>query len=104
MAEFKKQYARATDALTGIMCSFQPEMTDSECMEFCEIFFAFLFGIYPFAFHTEKQRAAMELAGIRFREPTVYQMVYRFLLRIIPIGKQKKEGKPDNENHRKPNI
>ena len=79
LAEFKKQYARATDALTGIMRSFQPEMTDSECME--------LFGVYPFAFHTEKQKAAMELAGIRFREPTVYQMVYRFLLRMIPMGK-----------------
>lgn len=106
LAEFKKQYARATDALTGIMRSFQPEMTDSECMEFCEIFFAYLFGVYPFAFHTEKQKAAMELAGIRFREPMVYQMVYRFLLRMIPMGKQKtkKKGKPDNENHRKPNV
>ncbi len=106
LAEFKRRYIRATDTLTGILHSFKPGITDSECMEFCEIFSAFLFGVYPFAFHTRKQTEAMELAGIRFREPTVYQMVYRCLLRLIPNEKQKtkKERKTDNENHRKPNV
>ncbi len=84
LAEFKKKYLRSISALTGILHSFKSDIEDLECVEFCETFSSFLFGVYPFAFHTEKQKEAMKLAGINFREPTIYQMVYQCLLRLIP--------------------
>lgn len=83
LAEFKKQYLRSTMALTGILHSCKPEISDTECTEFCETFSAFLFGVYPFAFHTEKQKEAMKLADIPFREPSIYQMVYQCLSKLL---------------------
>ena len=56
LAEFKKLYLRSTVALTEILHSLQSTITDLECEQFCESFLSFLFGVYPFAFHTEKQK------------------------------------------------
>lgn len=84
LAEFKILYSCSVTALTKILQAYQPDIQDKECEEFYESFLAFLFGVYPFAFHTEKQKEAMKLAGIHFKEPTIYQMVYQCLLRLIP--------------------
>lgn len=84
LAEFKTLYARAVSALTEILCSYNSDITDSDCTNFCNSFCAFMIGAYPFTHHTEKQNQAMELAGVKFAEPTVYQMVYKCLLRLIP--------------------
>lgn len=43
-------------------------MADLECEGFCETFSAFLFGVFPFTKHTEKQREAMELANVKLNE------------------------------------
>lgn len=84
LAEFKKLYLRAVTALSDILRSHIPGISDSECSDFCNSFCAFLFGVYPFAFHTEKQKEAMKIAGVEFREPTIYQMVLKALIRLIP--------------------
>lgn len=89
LADFKRLYGRATKALTEILHTFEAEVTSSECVEFCETFFAFLFGVYPFTVHTEKQLAAMELAGVSVHEPDIYEMVYRCVLRLLPTDKTK---------------
>lgn len=83
LAEFKKLYLRSVTALSAVLRTYQPEVSSIECEDFCDSFCALLFGIYPFAFHTDKQKEAMSLAGVAFREPTVYQMVYKSLLRLI---------------------
>ncbi len=84
LAEFKKRYSRSIHAFCSILRSYKASVTDTECEEFCELFSAFLFGVYPFAFHTEKQLKAMRLAGVAARDPSIYDMVYRCLLRLLP--------------------
>ena len=37
-------------------------------------FFPFLFGVYPYACHTEKQERAMELARVQVPRRSVYQL------------------------------
>ena len=95
LAEFKKLYSRSVTALAQLLNAFKPDIPDKECEAFCESFLAFLFGVYPFAFHTEKQKEAMNLAGVRFREPTIYQMVYQCLLRLIPDKIEHKNSSDD---------
>lgn len=95
LAEFKKLYSRSVTALAQLLNAFKPDIPDKECEAFCESFLAFLFGVYPFAFHTKKQKEAMNLAGVRFREPTIYQMVYQCLLRLIPDKIEHKNSSDD---------
>ena len=58
-------------------------MTEQEIREFLYIFFPFMFGIYPYTSVTEKQKAAMEEAGIGFVYQTVYELTYRCLVRLL---------------------
>lgn len=84
LAEFKKRYLRVVTALSDILRSYKTDGADMECEDFCNSFCAFLFGVYPFAFHTEKQKEAMKIAGVELKEPTIYDMVYKVLIRLIP--------------------
>lgn len=84
LAEFKVQFRRLTMALSGILRSYKAGAGEDECEAFCETFSAFLFGVYPFTRHTEKQLEAMRLAGAKVHERSIYEMVYRCLLRLLP--------------------
>ena len=44
-------------------------MTDAAIQNFIYLFFPFMFGIYPYTAVTDKQRSAMEEAGVDY----VYQ-------------------------------
>ena len=84
LAEFKKLFQRSVKAMSGILKAYKPDAGDLECEEFYETFSAFLFGVFPFTKHTEKQMEAMELAGVKLNEPSIYDMVDRCLLKLIP--------------------
>ena len=84
LAEFKVLYKRAVGALESILKNQMPGTTDEECEKISLIFGAFLFGVYPFVFHTEKQLEAMKQAGVTQSEVSIYQMVYECLIRILP--------------------
>lgn len=83
LAEFKKLFQRSIMAMSEILKAYKPDVTDLECKEFYETFSAFLFGVFPFTVHTEKQLEAMRLANVTVNEPSIYEMVYRCLLRLI---------------------
>lgn len=84
LAEFKRLYFRSVTALGELLCAFRPETAEAQREAFCTTFLAFLFGVHPFTRHTEKQLAAMELAGIPIQEPGIYEMVSRCLLQLLP--------------------
>ena len=83
LAEFKKLYFQTTVLLGKIYLGYKQETTVQMGQCFAESFSAYLFGVYPFAFHTEKQKQAMKLAGIPFEEPSLYEMLYRMLLKLL---------------------
>lgn len=77
LAEFKKAYGATLDAVDRMLIRFCPEMTEKDRQAFLYSFFPFIYGIYPYTVVTEKQRRAMEEAGI----PYVYQTPYELTLR-----------------------
>lgn len=70
--------------MSEILKAYKPDVTDLECEEFYETFSAFLFGVFPFTKHTEKQMEAMKMANVRLNEPSIYDMVNRCLVKLIP--------------------
>ena len=42
-----------------------------------------MFGIYPYTAVTEKQKAAMEEAGINYVYHSVYELTYGCLIRLL---------------------
>ena len=47
-------------------------------------FNSFLFGVYPFVYHTEKQLKAMELADVPHFDTTIFEMAYGCLIKLLP--------------------
>ena len=74
LVAFKRTYAGAIHALAGCLEKFFPRMSEDEVRRLIYTLLPFLFGIYPYTSPTEKQRRAMELAGISAPALTVYEM------------------------------
>ena len=83
LVEFKHAYADALVAIRRCLEKFFPRMTAADIREFELAFFPFLFGVYPYTSHSEKQKAAMELVGVEHEEYSVGKIVKDFAARVL---------------------
>ena len=83
LVAFKRTYGRAMKAVARCLETFFPAMTEQEVREFLYAFFPFLFGVYPYAVPTEKQRRAMALAGVEAARCSIRQLVRVFVLKML---------------------
>ena len=51
--------------------------------EFIFLFFPFMYGIYPYAEVTEKQKQAMSDADVPFKYLTIYEITYKGILQFL---------------------
>ncbi len=85
LVEFKVVYGRALAEVGNCLEQFFPEMPEEDRQDFLYLFFPFLFGVYPYTVVTDKQRRAMDEAGISYREQTVYEIVYGETRRLLGV-------------------
>ncbi len=83
LVAFKKTYAGALDAIARCLKRFFPGMSAGGIQEFLYVFFPFLFGVYPYTTATEKQKKAMELAGITVSRPSIGGLVQSFVAKML---------------------
>ena len=83
LAYFKKSYANALQAVTCCLERFFPSMTADNIQEFLYALFPFLFGVYPYTSHTEKQIQAMKMAHVHFISHSIYELVKPFAVRLL---------------------
>ena len=83
LADFKKSYANALQAVTCCLERFFPSMTADNIQEFLYALFPFLFGVYPYTSHTEKQIQAMKMAHVHFISYCIYELVKPFAVRLL---------------------
>lgn len=83
LVAFKKVYAAAIDEVSRCLERFFPAMTARDIRTFIYAFFPFLFGVYPYAAPTEKQREAMALAHVDYARYSIYEVVRAFLLNML---------------------
>ncbi len=101
LVAFKTAYNHALQAVSACLRACFPRMGETEIREFIYAFFPFLFGIYPYTSITEKQREAMELAGVDYARISVFQITETFaarLLRGLGAGKGGAAEKEGEEN------
>lgn len=80
---FKKAYGRSMQLVRAILAKFRPEKSPSDIQNTVYIFFPFMFGIYPYAAVTEKQRAAMREAEVDYVYQTVYEITFNCLIKLL---------------------
>ena len=83
LVSFKRAYGQSLQYFRDILEKHRPGITDAEVQQIIYVFFPFMFGIYPYAEVTEKQRAAMREAGVGFVYRSVYEITYGCLIRLL---------------------
>ena len=83
LASFKRAYGKSLENVDRILQKFCPELDAARRLSFRLVFFPFMFGIYPYAAVTEKQRTAMEQAGVDFRYLSIYELTLACLQRLL---------------------
>ena len=79
LTEFKVSFGASLKTVDQMIEKYLPEMGAAGRQEFLYAFFPFIYGIYPYTSVSEKQRDAMEQAGI----PYVYQSAYDLTCRCL---------------------
>ena len=74
LTDFKRVYGSSLRAVEGLLKKFCPDMTEQERQSFLYSFFPFIYGIYPYAIVTDKQREAMEKAGTGYVYHSIYDL------------------------------
>ena len=83
LVAFKVAYANAIGSVGRCLEKFFPRMTAADIQEFLYALFPFLFGVYPYTSHTEKQIKAMELARVEHTNCSIYELVKPFVKRLL---------------------
>ena len=74
LIEFKVVYGQTLAEVRNCLDKFFPEMTVQDKQDFIFSFFPFMFGIYPYAVVTEKQREAMTQAKVNYVYMSIYEI------------------------------
>lgn len=85
LVEFKVVYGRSLAEVRRCLEQFFPDMTPRDVQDFLYSFFPFMFGIYPYAAVTEKQRQAMKQAGVDYVYLSIYALTCAEVKRLLGV-------------------
>ena len=83
LVEFKVAFGASLKAVGRMVEKYVPEMEETARQHFLYAFFPFIYGIYPYTSVTEKQKAAMEQAGIPYVYQSAYDLTYTCLKKLL---------------------
>ena len=83
LADFKVAFGASLQAVERMLGKFVPEMDADARRRFLYAFFPFIYGIYPYTTVTEKQKEAMEQAGIPYAYQSAYDLTYHCLNKLL---------------------
>ena len=83
LVEFKAAYGKSIDAVDRCLKQFVPSLTEKNRQSFLYAFLPFVFGLYPYTVVTDKQREAMQEAGIHYVYMSTYDMAYTFIRTLL---------------------
>ena len=76
LVEFKSAYRDFIFAVDRCLRKFCQTLGEQSRQTFLYSFLPFMFGLYPYTMATDKQKAAMEKAGLDFTPVSTYELAY----------------------------
>lgn len=83
LVAFKTAYGASKDALDRCLKKFVPTLDEKGRQTFLYAFLPFVYGLYPYTMVTEKQKQAMQEAGISYVYMSTYEMAYDFIRTLL---------------------
>ena len=83
LVSFKQAYGASVEQMQLLLQRLYPDMNAGENRRMLVAILQFLHGLYPYAFATEKQKAAMDAAGVPYEKRSIEEMAYEGLQRLL---------------------
>ena len=83
LASFKTAYGNSLKLFREILGKHCSGMNEAEAEQIIYVFFPFMFGIYPYAEVTDKQKEAMKEAEVDYKYQSIYEITYNCLIRLL---------------------
>ncbi len=83
LIEFKKHYGRTIELLESSLQKFFPDIPPEKREEFIYELYPFLYGLYPYVYPTEKQRDAMDKAGMEPRKSGINELTVKLVKNML---------------------
>ena len=83
LVEFKVSYGTAMKTVMQLLEKFRSDMDEKKRQEFIYSFFPFMFGIYPYTVVSEKQKQAMEQAGVNYIYSSLYDLTCNAVRKML---------------------
>jgi AcrR family transcriptional regulator len=83
LVEFKVAYGASLKAVDRLLEKFCPDMDEKGREQFIYSFFPFIYGIYPYTIVTEKQKHAMDKAGVGFAYYSIHSIAYTCAAKLL---------------------
>ena len=83
LVSFKKAYGRSMELVKELLGKCCRDKSEEEIEDILYVFYPFMFGIYPYASVTDKQKTAMKEAGIDYLYRSIYEITYNCLIRLL---------------------
>lgn len=83
LISFKLAYLKSINLFSQLLTRFNPLLTKKEINDIVYMFFPFIYALYPYSYVTAKQKTAMERAGHKWNDNTIYKLTYNFIIKIL---------------------
>ena len=83
LVSFKKSYGKSLQIFRAILEKHCRGISPADIEQIMYVFFPFMFGIYPYAEVTAKQKEAMKDAEIDYKYQSIYEITYNCLARLL---------------------
>ena len=83
LASFKTAYGKSLKLFREILEKHCSDKSEAEVEQIMYVYFPFMFGIYPYAEVTAKQKEAMTGAEVDYKYQSIYEITYNCLIRLL---------------------
>ena len=83
LASFKRAYGESLQNFRMILEKYCSWLSGADIQQIMYVFFPFMFGIYPYAEVTAKQKEAMTEAEVDYKYQSIYEITYNCLTRLL---------------------
>lgn len=86
LTDFKTAYGNSMKVVSCCLEKFCPDMSAQNREDFIYSFFPFVYGIYPYAVVTDKQRQAMNDGGVGFVYKSIYELAFTCAQKLLKVN------------------
>lgn len=83
LVEFKKVFMNCINIFSKLLIKYNKKFNNDNVDRILYIFFPFIYGLYPYSHVTIKQNKAIEKAGYKWNNNSIYNLTYNFLNEIL---------------------